>query len=1312
MKVSDLGRRTALVAAVAAAVFSAGASAGNDAGGVAVTHALAASQPAVDPSVRTRYIIGLKDKPLALADAIPRNADRRLALESLPAQSYLSQLSERHDEALSDMAALLGRQVTTLMRFRHAYNGFVVELTADEAAKIALLPEIVRVEADGEFRMDTDSGPTMINAPAVWNGTGTLGNLATKGEGTVIGVIDSGLNVANPAYAAMGSDGYAHTNPLGAGNYLGWCNPSNPNHTPGRDVCNDKLIGGWDFMDALATSPNIEARGFEDEGGHGSHTSSTAAGNARQVSFNGILRDVSGVAPHANLVIYDACYTSSTGGLCPFSATTGSADQAVADGVIDVLSFSIGGGNQPWSDTTSLSFLAAQNAGIIVVASAGNSGPTPATVGHQEPWTITVGGTMHNRVFGFNFSLTAPGTPPPNTQNITVRPGAAPIATSTLSAPIIQSPTFANGATDGCSAFPADTFRRAGVSGLAVLRLDSVTSSCASGVRRTNALNAGAAGVIYVDVAPLNLGASGTSFSMLLRDWNNVAAHIATNPGAANATIAMPLTAGPGSPDAVYYSTSRGPSSINLLKPDLAAPGVEVLAAWTRWVAAAPAPYGGAVNTGNNAIANVISGTSMAAPHVAGAAALLRSLNRSWTPAQVKSALTATAKPDLFEVDGTTPTTPFATGAGRIDVAKASKVGLTLDETGANYLAANPANGGDPAQLNIGSFQNLACAGTCTFARTVKSTRTAPVTWTATFEGIPAGLSLSPSSFTLANSASQAITLSANSSLLPQGQTVFGSLVLTPNNPAIPVSRLPIALRAAPPDIDVAPGALQATVEPGESATRLLDISNDGNLSINWDIDSSGTAPLPLQTQVFDNIRGNASDFFTGANGGFYQAEDIVSPDPASLRSVEVQGFMTGTPSTSLQLTATAITVKVYTDNAGAPAGNPDAGAAGEIYSCVRTPAGPNSTGLTFRSTDGAAFGINLNDAATAGCPAPPNLAAGTRYWVTVYATVPGTSTARRWIMGRATTTTGLAPMSFTSSTLGGGPSWTALTAVAGPPPSIAALAMSFTTNVNCGAPWLSAAPTSGTVNMGETDTSTITADAAALTAGNYRGFVCVDSNGADADEPKVAVPFDLSVVEVTDRIFKNGFEATAAACTGQLLLDPGFEATSPDDYTNPDWDSTSTNGGSSLCDALCGGNGQNAGDFWAWFGGWGEDEETGTVSQSVTLPAGSDRWINFFLRRTATTSDAALTLSIDGSVIATYPGVTTTEPAYVLRSVQVPASYLNGAAHNIEWKFNKTGTTLNMGSMHVDDATLDCSAGSGIAPRGVGAGLTDRARR
>jgi hypothetical protein len=1162
MNSGKLKRRTALAAAIAGLVYAAGAAAGNDFAGAAsmrLGHSVVADAKTGEVAVRSRYIVVLKEEALALAPSMPRSGNsRRIDVQSSAAQSYVARLAAQQDVFVADASKLLGRAMTTTARFQHALNGLVTELTEDEAAALAAHPQVAIVEADVELPLDTDRGPTMIGAPGVWDGSGTPGNLATKGAGVVIGIIDSGINQASPSFAAVGGDGYQHVNPLGAGNYLGWCNPTNSNYVAGQNNCNDKVIGGWDFTDSQSNNTVVEARGIEDEGGHGTHTASTALGNVRAANFNGIARNISGVAPHANLVIYDACYLTPSGGSCPGSSTTNSINQAVADGIVDVLSYSIAGGASPWTQTQSVAFLGAQNAGIVIAASAGNSGPTPATVGHLEPWVVTVGGTMHDRVFGFNFSMTAPGTPPPaNVQNITVRPGGAPIASATLAGPIIVSPNFANGATDGCAAYPVNFFRRTGDGGaqiptIAVLHLDGTTSACASGARRTAALTAGAAGVLFVDDAPLSLGANQTSYSMLRSEWDRVAAHIATDPANATARIEVPLNAGPGTPDAVYNSTSRGPNPYSLLKPDLAAPGVEILAAYTRWVSAAPAPFGGAADVARNDIVNAISGTSMAAPHVAGSLALLRALNRSWTPAQLKSALMTTAKPELMEVDGVTPTTPFATGAGRIDVARASKAGLILDETGANYLAANPATGGNPSQLNIASFQNLDCVGTCTFPRKLTSTRRASVTWTASVAGPAAPtITVTPASFTVANFATANVTVSADATQLPQDVFTFGEVILTPSDASIPSARMPIALRPAKPEIDVSPMAVSATVETGQSVSRDVLVRNVGNPTVTWDIDAAGsTGTLAMQTQTYDGNWGNSSNFYVGqgaAGAGNYIAEDFISPDAATLRTMEVAGFITGTGSATLQATATQITFKVYSDDNGKPAGNPEAGAAGEVYSCTRTPAGANSAGLTFRSLDGASFFLNLETAAAAtapaNCPAPPALAPNTRYWGVTYATVPGTSSARRWSYGRATTTNGLRPMVIAPNLTGASQvlQWTALDPIAGPPAAIASSALTVTTTVGCGAPWLSTTPSAGSLGVAGLATVAATANSTGLALGNYRGHVCVDSNGTDADEARTAVPFSLEVTAPANQApaFANDsytFGVAAAAANGAAV--------------------------------------------------------------------------------------------------------------------------------------------------------------------------------
>lgn len=1089
----------------------------------AVHEASVFSQSAGKPSV---YILGLKRPPLALADTVagsgltrlPMSPEGRLDVHAPQSINYVASLRAEQDNVLARLSNTLGRQLRPTrpeFQFQHAFNGVVVELSDAELLRVAEDPDVSLIEPYTEYPLDTDVGPALIGAPSLWTGSATVGGLASKGEGTVIGVIDSGINIGSPAFADIGDDGYNHTNPLGSGTYLGLCVATPAN-------CNDKLIGGYDFVDSQATASQREAPGFEDENGHGSHTTSTAGGNQRNGAlFNGVALNVSGVAPHANIIAYDACYTviSSGQGTCPNVSTLASINQAVADGIVDAINYSIGGGTNPWVEANSQAFLAAHNAGIFVAASAGNSGPGPNTLGHVEPWVTTSAASTHSRAFGSQISMTGPASPPSNTQNVTIRMGASPWPATTTTGPLIRSPGFANGANDGCAAFPANTFRAGGIAGgaqgIAVLKLDSATSACGSGARRTNALNAGAIGVIFVDTFFLNLGASGTSWTMQTSDWNLLEAHYNTDP----ANAAVSITAAQGvlaQADTIAAFSSRGPNGFDLLKPDVTGPGVNILASFPRWVAASPAPFGGAVDTARNPLLGLNSGTSMSSPHTAGSGALLRALNRSWTPSQIKSALVSTATQAVFKEDGVTNSDPFDRGGGRVDLTKAAKAGLLMDETGANFTAANPANGGSPGQLNLPSFQELSCVGTCTFARTVRSTRTAPTTWTASFEGIAAA-SLSPSSFSLANSASANITLSVDSLQLPANTTVFGNLVLTPNNVNVPVQRFPIAVRAALPDIDVTPASLTASAAVGATATADLTVANAGNPSINWSYEGTGSAVRPIFAQSNNAANGFNSGTYSGATtGGVYPAEDIIFDQQHTLRSLRVEGFMLGAPANPLATAATSITYKIYSsfNNAGTeePAGNPDAGPAGEVWSCVRTTTAPNNAGLSFQTADGATFTLDL--AAATGCPAPPVLAADTRYWVVIYPQHTAANTGRRWLWFRATSTNGAPARIFSAG------AWASLGSV---PPALDALALTVQTEVPCGAPWMSAATTSGTLGLASSTQVPLTFDATSLTAGTYKANACISSNGTDADEPRPSVPVTLTVQ--APAIFTDGFE-------------------------------------------------------------------------------------------------------------------------------------------------------------------------------------------
>src|SRR5688572_30229505 len=198
------------------------------------------------------------------------------------------------------------------------------------------MPEVYIVDPVRDVPMDTDVGPTLIGAEPLWNGTNPGQTAAVQGEGTVIGIIDSGINFGSPSFAAVDPvDGYAHVNPLGAGTFLGTCAPGGVD--AGR--CNAKLIGGYDFV---CTAPgnqcgvvNIrEEPGFGDTNGHGSHTASTVAGNRRDVNVLTLTRRISGVAPRANIIAYDVCYTNTaTGqGLCPNVSSAAAVNQAIVNG--------------------------------------------------------------------------------------------------------------------------------------------------------------------------------------------------------------------------------------------------------------------------------------------------------------------------------------------------------------------------------------------------------------------------------------------------------------------------------------------------------------------------------------------------------------------------------------------------------------------------------------------------------------------------------------------------------------------------------------------------------------------------------------------------------------------------------------------------------------------------------------------------------------------------------------------------------------------------------------------------------------------
>ncbi|MGH8369442.1 MAG: S8 family serine peptidase, partial [Gammaproteobacteria bacterium] len=598
-----------------------------------------------------------------------------------------------------------------------------------------------------------------------------------EGEGVVVADVDTGINSGNSSFAATGAkDGYATVNPLGSSSYLGVCDHNNATDgTLAKGAssqtynasfhCNNKLIGAYTYTLATGNDPNSP----EDSEGHGSHTASTMAGNFVDATLNmGITVPISGVAPHANIIAYDVC-DPDLNDLCGSDASVAAVDQAIQDqstlqaadptgfkGM--VLNYSIGGGEDPYNDDVEQAFLSAVHVGIYVSAAGGNGGPGNAIyddpsnypqspVEHLGPWVASTAASTHDGVFDVNVTgftggdpATLSSVPDPITgegetaalaltdivyagdgyHDYSPYPGT--FSTSDmypLSQEYYPDPSGfdVHKATAECLyPFPASTFPAGSI--VVCDRGDIPLIDKADNVKQ-----GGAGGIVIVSQSHVALLAEpyeipGTMVDnadgVLLEDWLT-ASFGAGTPAQAQLT-GTALASDPSQADQIADFSSRGPTGTvydNLVKPDLTAPGVDVLAA-----VANPAATGGANQPETYDFYN---GTSMATPHDTGSGALLMQLHPDWSPAEIRSALMLTAVTSSLTdqcesldskdncIPGTSVPSPQVRGAGRIDVDAASRTGIVLDENYADYVAADPAQGGDLTKLNLAGLASGDC---------------------------------------------------------------------------------------------------------------------------------------------------------------------------------------------------------------------------------------------------------------------------------------------------------------------------------------------------------------------------------------------------------------------------------------------------------------------------------------------------------------------------------------------------------------------------------------------------------------------------
>jgi subtilisin family serine protease len=704
----------------------------------------------------------------------PGKTGKKLKQNQAAVAAYTAYATTYESQVLSNVRSkVAGAKIR--QSFRNVYGGVSMTLPANRIADLLAVDGVVAVQQDKLEQPLTDATPAFLTADQVWtilggkSGTG----YKTAGQGVIVGVLDTGIWPEHPSFADQG------LKPLSTGPYPCTFGITGAGDNDPAFACQNKLVGAYAFLDTYiavnGSAPGEHCTGggvcsARDADGHGTHTSSTAAGGpVDNATLLGVNRGhISGMAPGAQVIMYRVCLTLG----CYQSDSVNAVQQAIIDGV-DVINFSISGGTTPYTDAVELAFLDAYQAGVFVSASAGNSGPGAGTAAHGGPWVNTVGASTSNRFFLSTLHLTANGGAMLDLPGgVTVTAGVAvPTDIVLASAPPYSNNLCLNPAAPG-------TF-----TGKIVACQRGTNARVDKGY---NVLQGGAVGMILFNPVVQDQESDNHWLPAIHIDGPagaQMLAFIGGNAGVkatwANGTATMVQG------DVMAAFSSRGPLG-DFIKPDVTAPGVQILAGMT------PAPVPTDITVGPpGQLFQAIAGTSMSSPHSAGVAALVRAVHPTWTPGQVKSALMTSSVQDTVKEDGVTPADPFDRGAGAIRALPAVNAVVTFDVLPADYIASAT----DPlgrVNLNLPSIDATTMPGQLTTYRTMHNVSKGPQTLSVSTTA-PAGVQIivasKPKGSAPASNSDQNIQVPQNADVplqitikapsVANGQ-YFGQITLTP----------------------------------------------------------------------------------------------------------------------------------------------------------------------------------------------------------------------------------------------------------------------------------------------------------------------------------------------------------------------------------------------------------------------------------------------------------------------------------------------------------------------------------------------------
>ena len=665
-----------------------------------------------------------RGRPDGLAATRP-GKEQKFDPRSVEVRQYTQTLLDKHDHALRSIGAYENK----LYSYRYTFNGFAARLTALQAQKLRSRKDVLNVWEDRVRYLYTNDSPVYLGLYDATAGLASALNL--KGEDVVIGVIDSGIAPEHPSFAdsieakqpRLCKSAWAESSVLGLWlcqrfkkrddrlvyeQPIGWNGSCEAGENFTVDSCNNKIIGARYYADGFREIYAMDENEFmspRDADGHGTHIASTAAGNEVRATLAGTEIDrIVGIAPRARIAVYKACWLEpgQERGSCSTADLQRAIEDAVADGV-DIINYSVGNTDISISDPDDLALLAASNAGILSVVAAGNDGPDNGTILSPSgaPWVLTVGASSRTGDrFDAALRIDAPDDLASNVAmkeaSFTPRLRDEEPITANL---VLASDGDITGGTDydACSAL----INGSDITGkIAFLQ----RGACDFEIKLRNAETAGAIAVVVFSNNGEHIIMTGPRGSVDIPavminqgDGQRLLSSL-QNGEAVKVTLdsSLILTA-PETGNILAGFSSRGPNltAPNILKPDVTAPGVNILAGQTPDVA----------NGVRDELFQYLSGTSMSTPHVAGIAALIKEAHPDWSPAAIKSSLITTGRQDIVKEDGQTPADPFDIGGGHVVPNLAVEPGL-IYEAGKNDYEAFLCG------LNNGTegvIDNLAC---------------------------------------------------------------------------------------------------------------------------------------------------------------------------------------------------------------------------------------------------------------------------------------------------------------------------------------------------------------------------------------------------------------------------------------------------------------------------------------------------------------------------------------------------------------------------------------------------------------------------